>query len=147
MVSEYLCLCRTDEEKAEGRRLVVFKTEKSVTEPGHVCTFRHVPTKNCPVSRRNGDVIVSCIFWAEKNEYYITAVDMVYLLENFMGAEFNQEEKDRIRGYLQVMFILCHQRLNKIPGLRSAAGRQRQVGALRVLSNDHWVPGAKATHI
>ncbi len=87
---------------------MLFKTEKSATEPGYVCTFRHIPTKNCEFSRLDGDVIVSCMFWAEKNEYFITSVDMVYLLEKLMVAEFNQEDKNRIRRNLEVISSLRH---------------------------------------
>ncbi|KAI9317408.1 hypothetical protein BX666DRAFT_1936981 [Dichotomocladium elegans] len=41
--------------------------------------------------------VVSCIYWPEAEDYFITSVDCIYLLENLLGAYFTTEEKNRVR--------------------------------------------------
>ncbi|OAD07009.1 hypothetical protein MUCCIDRAFT_124537, partial [Mucor lusitanicus CBS 277.49] len=45
--------------------------------------------------------VVSCIYWRERNDYYITSVDCIYLLEGLIGVQFTVEEKNRIRRNLE----------------------------------------------
>ncbi|KAI8891282.1 hypothetical protein K501DRAFT_289847 [Backusella circina FSU 941] len=46
-------------------------------------------------------LVVSCIYWRERNDYYITSVDCIYLLEGLIGVQFTVEEKNRIRRNLE----------------------------------------------
>ncbi|OBZ88108.1 hypothetical protein A0J61_03828 [Choanephora cucurbitarum] len=46
-------------------------------------------------------IVISCIYWRERNDYYITSVDCIYLLESIIGIHFTVEEKNRIRRNLE----------------------------------------------
>ncbi|KAI8989573.1 hypothetical protein BDB01DRAFT_718292 [Pilobolus umbonatus] len=46
-------------------------------------------------------LVVSCIYWKDKNDYFITSVDCIYLLEGLIGVRFTVEEKNRIRRNLE----------------------------------------------
>ncbi|KAI8059523.1 hypothetical protein BC940DRAFT_328319 [Gongronella butleri] len=46
-------------------------------------------------------LVVSCIYWRERNDYFITSVDCIYLLEGLIGVQFTVEEKNRIRRNLE----------------------------------------------
>ena len=52
-------------------------------------------------NNRSTPIVVSCIYWREKNDYFITSVDCIYLLENLIGIQFTVEEKNRIRRNLE----------------------------------------------
>ncbi|KAI8338972.1 hypothetical protein BC941DRAFT_322095, partial [Chlamydoabsidia padenii] len=47
--------------------------------------------------------VVSCIYWHERNDYYITSVDCIQLIEGLIGVEFTVEEKNRIRRNLEAL--------------------------------------------
>jgi hypothetical protein len=85
----------TQEEWTNRRRLVQFWR----TQDGSniTCGFQPVSQN----SRLQGSIIVSCIFWEQKNECYITSVDCIYLLESLIGVRFSIEEKNRIRRNLE----------------------------------------------
>ncbi|GAN09570.1 hypothetical protein MAM1_0275c09100 [Mucor ambiguus] len=46
-------------------------------------------------------IVISCIYWRERNDYFITSVDCIYLLESLIGIQFTVEEKNRIRRNLE----------------------------------------------
>jgi len=46
-------------------------------------------------------ICISCIYWEEKNECFVTSVDTIYLLEQLVAARFTVEEKNRIRRNLE----------------------------------------------
>ncbi|KAK3080907.1 hypothetical protein LTS18_012046, partial [Coniosporium uncinatum] len=46
-------------------------------------------------------ICISCIWWEEKEETYVTSVDTIYLLESLIGVRFTVEEKNRIRRNLE----------------------------------------------
>ncbi|TYJ52151.1 hypothetical protein B9479_007248 [Cryptococcus floricola] len=46
-------------------------------------------------------IVVSCMFWEEKNACFISSVDIIYLLEALVGTHFTVEEKNRIRRNLE----------------------------------------------
>ena len=46
-------------------------------------------------------ICVSCIWWEEKNECYVTSVDTISLLESLVAVRFTVEEKNRIRRNLE----------------------------------------------
>lgn len=65
------------------------------------------PTTNTapPSYQNNGtsntSLVVSCIYWRDRNDYFITSVDCIYLLEGLIGVQFTVEEKNRIRRNLE----------------------------------------------
>jgi hypothetical protein len=85
----------TDEEKSTSRRLVEF--ERSQSGSVITLTFKSVPLD----SRSNTNICVSCIWWKERKEAYITSVDTIKLLEYLVASRFNVQEKNRIRRNLE----------------------------------------------
>lgn len=84
-----------------GRRLVQFFIKEDV--PNHRnkllrCEFQ--PFLGTP-ERTSNAILVSCIYWEERHNYYITSVDCIYLLESIMRIRFSIEEKNRIRRNLE----------------------------------------------
>lgn len=57
--------------------------------------------KDPSLKRKPGPLVVSCIYWQERNDYFITSVDCIYLLEGLIGVQFTVEEKNRIRRNLE----------------------------------------------
>ncbi|KAK9460244.1 uncharacterized protein V1516DRAFT_607156, partial [Lipomyces oligophaga] len=51
--------------------------------------------------RIEGEHIVSCMYWAERKDFYVTSVDCIQLLEHLVCAQFTVEEKNRIRRNLE----------------------------------------------
>ncbi|QSZ30154.1 hypothetical protein DSL72_004674 [Monilinia vaccinii-corymbosi] len=85
----------TAEEWESKRRLVQFKRSQSG------CT---ITTTFNPISadeRPPNGVVISCIYWEEKNDCYVTSVDTITLLEALVAAKFTVEEKNRIRRNLE----------------------------------------------
>ncbi|KAL7275338.1 hypothetical protein RUND412_001714 [Rhizina undulata] len=83
------------EEWESRRRLVQFwRQQKGSTI--HT-TFRPV----APNDRQPNSICISCIWWAEKSECYVTSVDCIYLLESLIAVRFTVEEKNRIRRNLE----------------------------------------------
>jgi hypothetical protein len=54
-----------------------------------------------PEERAPQSICISCIWWEEKNECYVTSVDTIYLLESLVAVRFTVEEKNRIRRNLE----------------------------------------------
>jgi len=55
-----------------------------------------------PDKRPKYGIFVSCIWWEAKDDYYITSVDCIYLLECLTGIRLTQDEKNRIRRNLEI---------------------------------------------
>jgi hypothetical protein len=51
--------------------------------------------------KKSNPLVVSCTYWQERNDYFITSVDCIYLLEGLIGVQFTVEEKNRIRRNLE----------------------------------------------
>jgi hypothetical protein len=87
----------TDQEKDDHRRLVRFWRRQHDQEI--ICHCQAIE----PTNRVNTpqEIIVSCIYWEEKNDYFITSVDIIYLLEALIGVRFTTEEKNRVRRNLE----------------------------------------------
>ncbi|KAK3179161.1 hypothetical protein K4F52_009350 [Lecanicillium sp. MT-2017a] len=87
----------TQEEWDSKRRIVVFR--KSQTGSTLTANFRAVPLSERPPN----SICVSCIYWAEKRECFVTSVDTIHLLEQLVAApnRFSVEEKNRIRRNLE----------------------------------------------
>lgn len=45
--------------------------------------------------------VVSCIYWYAQDDYFITSVDCILLLEGLLNTRFTVEEKNRIRRNLE----------------------------------------------
>ncbi|CAO3620489.1 unnamed protein product [Mucor hiemalis] len=89
----------TAEEWENQRRLVQFWRRQE----GNEVTSRFEPFQ-MPVEKSKDlskMIIVSCIYYKEKNDYYVTSVDCIYLLEHLIGVKFTVEEKNRIRRNLE----------------------------------------------
>ncbi|KAI5779280.1 hypothetical protein EDC01DRAFT_633970 [Geopyxis carbonaria] len=77
------------------RRLVQFwRNQKDNTI--HT-TFRPVE----PNDRDLHGICISCIWWAEKGQCFVTSVDCIHLLESLIAVRFTVEEKNRIRRNLE----------------------------------------------
>tara|TARA_R110002003_G_scaffold296_17_gene18752 strand:+ start:13818 stop:15179 length:1362 start_codon:yes stop_codon:yes gene_type:complete len=77
------------------RRLVEFKR----SQHGSTITTTFAP--RAPDSRPARSICVSCIWWEEKDECFITSVDTISLLEQLVNVRFTVEEKNRIRRNLE----------------------------------------------
>lgn len=87
----------TAEELQVGRRLVLFhKRQRGSTVS---LSFNAV----APADRPPNGICVSCIYWKEKRECYVTSVDTIALLEQLIYApnRFNVDEKNRIRRNIE----------------------------------------------
>ncbi|KAL0137035.1 hypothetical protein V8B55DRAFT_1544989, partial [Mucor lusitanicus] len=80
------------------RRLVQFWREQNGNEIR--CTFDSV-AQGERISSNSGHIVVSCIYWAERNDCFITSVDCIHLLESLMDIRFSVEEKNRVRRNLE----------------------------------------------
>jgi hypothetical protein len=85
----------SDDEWQTKRRLVQFRRSQA----GSVitATFEPVTLEN----RVPNSICVSCIYWEEKQECYVTSVDTISLLESLVAVRFTVEEKNRIRRNLE----------------------------------------------
>lgn len=79
------------------RRLVQFWREQNSNKI--TTTFQPVPQGERATN--SGNIVVSCIYWVERNDFFITSVDCIYLLECLMDIRFSVEEKNRIRRNLE----------------------------------------------
>jgi hypothetical protein len=85
----------TQEELDAKRRLVEFKR----SQHGSTITTTFAPIT--PEARPARSICVSCIWWEDKDECFITSVDTIYLLEQLVNVRFTVEEKNRIRRNLE----------------------------------------------
>jgi len=85
----------TQEEIDNKRKLVQFwRNQKGATINTN---FAVVSTSE----RQPNSICISCIYWEEKGECYVTSVDCIYLLESLISVRFTVEEKNRIRRNLE----------------------------------------------
>ncbi|KAF1811611.1 hypothetical protein P152DRAFT_371506, partial [Eremomyces bilateralis CBS 781.70] len=77
------------------RRLVQFT--RSQAGSTIITLFRPVS----PEERAPNSICISCILWEERQEYFVTSVDTIYLLESLVAVRFTVEEKNRIRRNLE----------------------------------------------
>ncbi|KAI1762679.1 hypothetical protein GGR53DRAFT_407122 [Hypoxylon sp. FL1150] len=87
----------TQEEWENRRRIVLFN--KKQQGPTLSTSFKPVTVNERPPQ----SICISCIYWAEKDECYVTSVDTISLLEQLVAApgRFTVEEKNRIRRNLE----------------------------------------------
>ena len=84
------------EEWTAKRRLVQFFTAQNGNTID--AQFQAAPPEQ---GAPKGGICISCIWWAERQECYVTSVDTIYLLEALVGVRFGVEEKNRIRRNLE----------------------------------------------
>ncbi|KAI9478794.1 MAG: hypothetical protein EXX96DRAFT_572321 [Benjaminiella poitrasii] len=87
----------TSEEWDHRRRLVQFWREQHSNK----ITTSFQPVPQGERASNSGNIVVSCIYWMERNDFFITSVDCIYLLECLMDIRFSVEEKNRIRRNLE----------------------------------------------
>ncbi|THU75515.1 hypothetical protein K435DRAFT_585289, partial [Dendrothele bispora CBS 962.96] len=78
-----------------GRRLVRFDRVQDGCKLILSCT---------PIRQEDyveSDSVISCIYRDELDTYFVTSVDIIYLLEFLFNDEFPPEERDRIRRNLR----------------------------------------------
>lgn len=87
----------TAEECENGRRLVLFSKKQQGSTLS--TTFKPVSVSERPPN----SICISCIYWNEKRECFVTSVDTISLLEQLVVApnRFSIEEKNRIRRNLE----------------------------------------------
>lgn len=85
----------SQDEVDSKRRLVHFK--RSQNGSTITTTFQPVSVEDRPANA----VCISCIWWEEKQQCFVTSVDTIYLLEQLVAARFTVEEKNRIRRNLE----------------------------------------------
>lgn len=85
----------TEEELEIGRRLAKFTT---VREGNNFIL-------SCEIIRQEAydteDVVISCIYYKNTDEYYVTSVDILYLFENVADEALGTSEKTRLRRNIQ----------------------------------------------
>lgn len=85
----------TINEMENNRRLVLFTR----TQSGSTITTKF-ETVDSDRKLQNGCVI-SCMRWPEKNDYFVTGIEIIALLEILVADRFTVEEKNRIRRNLE----------------------------------------------
>ena len=85
----------TMEEWEAKRRIVQFQRSQS----GSTITTQFEPV--AIDQRPPNSICISCIWWEEKKECFVTSVDTIYLLESLVAVRFTVEEKNRIRRNLE----------------------------------------------
>lgn len=89
----------TADERTAKRRLVRFQGEQDGSTINTY--FKAVKPEDQPSLHETRERRVSCIYWEERDEYFVTSVDTIALLETLVGARFTVEEKNRIRRNLE----------------------------------------------
>jgi hypothetical protein len=85
----------TVDEWSASRRIVMFRRSQSGCTI--TATFSPVTVDERPAN----SICISCIFWEDRDECFVTSVDTIYLLEQLVAARFTVEEKNRIRRNLE----------------------------------------------
>ncbi|KAI9893024.1 MAG: hypothetical protein M1814_000908 [Vezdaea aestivalis] len=83
------------EELEAKRRIVHFRYDQ--TDNTITTTFKPIAIDERPPN----SICISCIWWEEKKECFVTSVDIISLLESLVAARFTVEEKNRIRRNLE----------------------------------------------
>ena len=89
----------TPEERAVKRRIVRFWREQKGTTIN--AYFKPVRADEQALPHETNGCRISCIYWEERDEYYVTSVDTILLLQSLIAAQFNVDEKNRIRRNLE----------------------------------------------
>ena len=87
------------DERTARRRLVLFRGEQNGSTINTY--FQAAKPDERPSTQATRERRISCIYWEERDEYFVTSVDTIALLETLVGARFTVEEKNRIRRNLE----------------------------------------------
>jgi hypothetical protein len=90
-----VCFNWNDSERQLGRRLVRFHREQS----GNCLRISFEAIM--PEEYNNNDIVISCIYREDCHQFYVTSVDIIYLLEKLVDSHFEVDEKNRIRRNLE----------------------------------------------
>ncbi|KAJ4494086.1 hypothetical protein C8J55DRAFT_467600 [Lentinula edodes] len=90
-----MCVAWESSENRVGRRLVRFT---KVQDGRKLIVSCEAISQD---DYRESDSVISCIYREETHTYYVTSVDIIYLLERLTNDEFPVEEKNRIRRNLE----------------------------------------------
>lgn len=103
VVGDYESIGRNwcQQEIERGRRLVRFTHTTANSLRKIRCSFEILPPINDPETNGNEGVIISFIHWAQRDEIYVTSVDIIYLLEHMLQVTFSIEQKNRVRRNLE----------------------------------------------
>ncbi|KIJ49706.1 hypothetical protein M422DRAFT_28068 [Sphaerobolus stellatus SS14] len=85
----------SETEQKCGRRLVQFWKRQI----GNILQISFAPIPQN--AYKENTIVVSCIYRENVDDYFITSVDVIYLLEALAGTRFEVEEKNRIRRNLE----------------------------------------------
>lgn len=85
----------TDDEWQTRRRIVRFWRSQA----GNVISAEFDAV--APADRPNHSICVSCIYWEEREAWYITSVDTIYLCEQLVAQQYSIPEKNRVRRNLE----------------------------------------------
>lgn len=85
----------TADEWSSKRRLVQFWRSQS----GSTIQTNFAPV--APDNRPPNCICISCIWWEERQECFVTSVDTIFLLESLVAVRFEVDEKNRIRRNLE----------------------------------------------
>ncbi|KAI7874772.1 uncharacterized protein EV154DRAFT_430245 [Mucor mucedo] len=92
----------TQREIQEGRRLVQFFREEEEAQAMIRCRFHPMATTTTTTMESVPTMMmVSCIYWEEKKDYFITSVDCIQLIEFLLKIKFSMEERNRVRRNLE----------------------------------------------
>ena len=94
-----MCWNWTPEERSAERRVVRFWREVHGSTINVFFTPLRADEQGMPA--QIGELQISCIYWEEKNEHYVTSVDTISLLELVFDASHDIDEKNRIRRNLE----------------------------------------------
>ena len=83
-------------EEFEARRRLVQFTRRQNGSTIHA-DFKSI----APEDRPPNSITISCIWWEERKECFVTSVDTIFLLESLVAVRFTVEEKNRIRRNLE----------------------------------------------
>ena len=85
----------SESEIESRRRLVQFERQQCSNTIR--TSFGPVTAEDRPAQ----SICISCIWWEEKQECFVTSVDTIFLLESLVAVRFTVEEKNRIRRNLE----------------------------------------------
>ncbi|CAO3701266.1 unnamed protein product [Rhizopus stolonifer] len=98
----------TEAEKMEGRKIFLFEAISRTTySDGTTLTeasrrpCEHPMNSDIGKKERANPLAISCIWWQEKDQYFVTSCDIVRIVEGLIGISLNKQHKNRMRRQLQ----------------------------------------------
>lgn len=81
-----------------ARRVVQVSFHRDRKQEQIICQFKVAADGQ----KRNKDsILVSCIYWLEGDQFVITSVDLVYLIEELIQKQLSVDDKNRVRRNLE----------------------------------------------